>query len=223
MYLCYHELVIQLKYQIEHIVFIIKMITNNNLKFDTNGLIPAIVQDARTAKVLMMAYMNKESLEHTLQTGKVTFYSRSRKRLWTKGEESGNFLELKDIKADCDNDALLVKAVPTGPTCHTGADTCWGETNADNSFLFYLEEVLKGRKNASPDSSYTAKLYAKGTNKIAQKVGEEAVELIIEAMDNNNELFLNEAADLLYHYMVLLINRGYELSDIINVLKSRHK
>ena len=166
--------------------------------------------------------MNAESLEKTKETGKLTFYSRSRQRLWTKGEESGNFLELNDIKSDCDKDTLLIKATPAGPACHTGTDTCWGEENKPDNFLLYLEGVLKGRRNASPESSYTAKLFAKGINKIAQKVGEEAVELVIESMDNNDELFLNEAADLMYHYLVLLINRGYGLNDVIDILSKRH-
>ena len=199
------------------------MITIETLKFDEKGLIPAIIQDNVTDKVLMMAYMNKKSLAKTLETGKVTFYSRSRQRLWMKGEESGNVLELKSIKEDCDNDTLLIKVVPTGPVCHTGNDTCWGESNKSDNFLFYLENVLKERRNASPESSYTAYLFAKGTAKIAQKVGEEAVELVIESMKNNDELFLNEAADLMYHYIVLLLDRGYGLNDVIEILKERHK
>lgn len=194
-----------------------------NLKFDEKGLIPAIVQDAETRVVLMLGYMNRESLEKTLTSGLVCFYSRSRQKLWTKGEESGNFLNLKNIKADCDQDTLLIKASPAGPTCHTGTDTCWKEENQDNDFLFFLQRFLQKRKNDSPEESYTARLISRGINKVAQKVGEEAVELVIEAKDNNEELFLNEAADLMYHYIVLLIAKGYGLEDVCRVLKSRHK
>ena len=191
-----------------------------NLKFDEKGLIPAIVQDAETRVVLMLGYMNRESLEKTLTSGLVCFYSRSRQKLWTKGEESGNFLYLKEIKVDCDQDTLLIKVSPAGPTCHTGTDTCWKE---DNDFLFFLQRFLQKRKNDSPEESYTARLISRGINKVAQKVGEEAVELVIEAKDNNEELFLNEAADLMYHYIVLLIAKGYGLEDVCRVLKSRHK
>ncbi|MBD9178154.1 MAG: bifunctional phosphoribosyl-AMP cyclohydrolase/phosphoribosyl-ATP diphosphatase HisIE [Odoribacter splanchnicus] len=193
------------------------------LKFDEKGLIPAIVQDANTGVVLMQAYMNRESLEETLKSGKVCFFSRSRQKLWTKGEESGNFLSLKTILADCDNDSLLVKAVPAGPTCHTGTDTCWGEVNREADFLFFLQRYLQKRKDDSPEISYTARLIQKGINKVAQKVGEEAVELVIEAKDDNEDLFLNEAADLMYHYIVLLIAKGYGLEDVIKVLEGRHK
>lgn len=193
------------------------------LKFDEKGLIPAIVQDANTGVVLMQAYMNRESLEETLKSGKVCFFSRSRQKLWTKGEESGNFLYLKTILADCDNDSLLVKAVPAGPTCHTGTDTCWGEVNREADFLFFLQRYLQKRKDDSPEISYTARLIQKGINKVAQKVGEEAVELVIEAKDDNEDLFLNEAADLMYHYIVLLIAKGYGLEDVIKVLEERHK
>lgn len=194
-----------------------------NLKFDEKGLIPAIVQDAETRVVLMLGYMNRESLEKTLTSGLVCFYSRSRQKLWTKGEESGNFLYLKEIKVDCDQDTLLIKVAPAGPTCHTGTDTCWKEENQDNDFLFFLQRFLQKRKNDSPEESYTARLISRGINKVAQKVGEEAVELVIEAKDNNEELFLNEAADLMYHYIVLLIAKGYGLEDVCRVLKSRHK
>lgn len=194
-----------------------------NLKFDEKGLIPAIVQDAETRVVLMLGYMNRESLEKTLTSGLVCFYSRSRQKLWTKGEESGNFLYLKEIKVDCDQDTLLIKVSPAGPTCHTGTDTCWKEENQDNDFLFFLQRFLQKRKNDSPEESYTARLISRGINKVAQKVGEEAVELVIEAKDNNEELFLNEAADLMYHYIVLLIAKGYGLEDVCRVLKSRHK
>jgi phosphoribosyl-ATP pyrophosphohydrolase/phosphoribosyl-AMP cyclohydrolase len=197
--------------------------TINTLKFDEKGLIPAIVQDAATGAVLMQAYMNKESIEKTLSEGRVCFYSRSRQRLWTKGEESGNFLHLKAILSDCDNDSLLVKAEPAGPTCHTGDDTCWGETNRPAGFLFYLQDYLWERKNASPETSYTARLIAKGINKVAQKVGEEAVELVIEAKDDDDTLFLNEAADLLYHYLVLLMAKGFRLEDVLKILEERHK
>lgn len=193
------------------------------LKFDEKGLIPAIVQDANTRVVLMQAYMNRESLMETQKTGKVCFFSRSRQKLWTKGEESGHFLHVKEILADCDNDSLLVKAEPVGPTCHTGTDTCWGEVNKDGDFLFFLQHYLQQRKNDSPEQSYTARLISRGINKVAQKVGEEAVELVIEAKDNNEELFLNEAADLMYHYIVLLIAKGYGLEDVIKVLEGRHK
>lgn len=196
---------------------------SDNLKFDEKGLIPAIVQDADTGVVLMLGYMNRESLEVTQKSGRVCFFSRSRQKLWTKGEESGNFLFLKEIKADCDRDTLLVKAVPAGPVCHTGAETCWGESNQTTDFLFFLQRFLQKRKDDSPEESYTARLLSRGINKVAQKVGEEAVELVIEAKDNNDGLFLNEAADLMYHYIVLLIAKGYGLEDVCRVLKSRHK
>lgn len=199
------------------------MIDIEKLKFDEKGLIPAIVQDANTGVVLMQAYMNRESLDETLKSGKVCFFSRSRQKLWTKGEESGNFLHLKTILADCDNDSLLVKAVPAGPTCHTGTDTCWGEVNREADFLFFLQRYLQKRKEDSPEISYTARLIQRGINKVAQKVGEEAVELVIEAKDDNEDLFLNEAADLMYHYLVLLIAKGYGLEDVIKVLEGRHK
>ena len=194
-----------------------------NLKFDERGLIPAIIQDADTRVVLMIGYMNRESLDQTLKAGKVCFFSRSRQKLWTKGEESGHFLHLVDLKADCDRDTLLVKVRPVGPTCHTGADTCWNEENTDADFLFFLQRFLQKRKNDSPEESYTARLISRGINKVAQKVGEEAVELVIEAKDDEEELFLNEAADLMYHYIVLLIAKGYGLEDVIEVLKKRHK
>ena len=194
-----------------------------NLKFDERGLIPAIIQDADTRVVLMMGYMNRESLDQTLKAGKVCFFSRSRQKLWTKGEESGHFLHLVDLKADCDRDTLLVKVRPVGPTCHRGADTCWNEENTDADFLFFLQRFLQKRKNDSPEESYTARLISRGINKVAQKVGEEAVELVIEAKDDEEELFLNEAADLMYHYIVLLIAKGYGLEDVIEVLKKRHK
>lgn len=187
-----------------------------------DGLVPAIVQDNQTQKVLMLGFMNQEALNHTESTGKVTFYSRSKNRLWTKGEESGHFLELKSIAVDCDNDTLLVKAHPNGPTCHTGADTCWSERNHPENFLLYLEDIIDLRKQASPDESYVAKLFSKGINKVAQKVGEEAVEMVIEAKDNNDALFLNESADLLFHYLLLLNAKGFSLQDVIDILKDRH-
>jgi phosphoribosyl-ATP pyrophosphohydrolase/phosphoribosyl-AMP cyclohydrolase len=188
----------------------------------TDGLAPAIVQDFHTHKVLMLGFMNEEALHKTEQTGKVTFYSRSKKRLWTKGEESGHFLELKSMAADCDHDTLLIKAHPLGPVCHTGADTCWSENNQSDNFLLYLEEIIRLRKQASPEDSYVAKLFSKGINKMAQKVGEEAVELVIEAKDNNEELFLNEAADLLFHYLLLLNAKGHNLQSVMDILQKRH-
>jgi phosphoribosyl-ATP pyrophosphohydrolase/phosphoribosyl-AMP cyclohydrolase len=194
-----------------------------DFKKSPEGLVPAIIQDAATLRVLMLGYMNQEALDKTLQEKKVTFFSRSKQRLWTKGEESGNFLLLQDVKLDCDNDTLLIKANPVGPVCHTGADTCWNELNVSNDFLAKLESVITDRKNNPSEKSYTASLFAKGINKIAQKVGEEAVEVVIEAKDNNEELFLNEAADLLFHYLVLLNAKGYRLSNVLNVLKERHK
>ena len=200
------------------------MYNNKQINFDkcADGLVPAIVQDSATLKVLMLGYMNQEALDKTLQEGKVTFFSRSRRRLWTKGEESGNFLTLQEIRVDCDSDTLLIKAVPTGVVCHTGADTCWEEENVSNDFLSKLESIITDRKNNPSDNSYTSKLFAKGINKIAQKVGEEAVEVVIEAKDDNEELFLNESADLLFHYLVLLSAKGYQLSDVLSVLKKRH-
>ena len=193
------------------------------LSYDEKGLIPAIVQDADTRVVLMQAYMNAESLQKTFETGKACFFSRSRRRLWTKGEESGNFMTVREILADCDNDSLLVKVSPAGPACHTGADTCWEEKNTPADFLFYLQDFLRARKNDDPNESYTARLIARGINKVAQKVGEEAVEVVIEAKDDNEDLFLNECADLMYHYIVLLIAKGYRLQDVIGGLEQRHR
>jgi phosphoribosyl-ATP pyrophosphohydrolase/phosphoribosyl-AMP cyclohydrolase len=187
-----------------------------------DGLVPAIIQDFNTHVVLMLGFMNKEAFEKTEQTGKVTFYSRSKQRLWTKGEESGNFLELKSITSDCDHDTLLIKAHPVGPVCHTGADTCWSERNESDNFLLYLEDIIRLRKQASPEDSYVAKLFSKGINKIAQKVGEEAVELVIEAKDNDDNLFLNEAADLLFHYLLLLNAKGHNLQNVLDILQKRH-
>ncbi|WP_348824796.1 bifunctional phosphoribosyl-AMP cyclohydrolase/phosphoribosyl-ATP diphosphatase HisIE [Flavobacterium aestuarii] len=190
-----------------------------------HGLIPAIIQDSETKNVLMLGYMNEESLQKTIETQKVTFFSRSKQRLWTKGEESGNFLELVDIKNDCDGDTLLIQAKPVGPTCHTGADTCWQEPNKANyGFISALENTIKTRReNADSEKSYVASLFEKGINKIAQKVGEEAVEVVIEAKDNNDHLFLDESADLLFHYLILLQAKGYQLNDVVDVLKRRQK
>ncbi|MBP6588411.1 MAG: bifunctional phosphoribosyl-AMP cyclohydrolase/phosphoribosyl-ATP diphosphatase HisIE [Flavobacterium sp.] len=190
-----------------------------------HGLIPAIIQDSETKNVLMLGYMNEESLQKTIETGKVTFFSRSKQRLWTKGEESGNFLNLVSIKNDCDGDTLLIQAKPVGPTCHTGADTCWQEPNVQEfGFISSLEKTIKTRReNADSEKSYVASLFEKGINKIAQKVGEEAVEVVIEAKDNNDHLFLDESADLLFHYLILLQAKGFELNDVVNVLKARQK
>ena len=187
-----------------------------------DGLVPAIIQDADTGKVLMLGFMNEAALAKTEALQKVTFFSRSKNRLWTKGEESGNFLLLKEIKVDCDNDTLLIKVNPVGPVCHTGTDTCWGEKNGNENFLFQLEQIIADRKINPLDKSYTSSLFAKGINKIAQKVGEEAVELVIEAKDDNEELFKDEAADLLFHYLILLQAKGFGLNNIVEVLKSRH-
>ncbi|WP_421919669.1 bifunctional phosphoribosyl-AMP cyclohydrolase/phosphoribosyl-ATP diphosphatase HisIE [Marinifilum sp.] len=197
----------------------------NQINFNKgNGLIPAIIQDVKTQKVLMLGYMNKESYEKTIETGNVCFYSRSKQRLWTKGEESGNFLLLKDLSLDCDNDTLLIKVDPVGPVCHTGSDTCWDETNQESSidFLLQLQQVISERKKNQSEKSYTASLFQKGINKIAQKVGEEAVELVIEAKDDNQDLFIGEAADLMFHYLVLLSAKGYSLEQVVALLKSRH-
>lgn len=190
-----------------------------------NGLVPAIIQDSNTQKVLMMGYMNEEALQKTQESGKVTFYSRSKKRLWTKGETSGNYLVLKDIKVDCDNDTLLIQAEPIGPVCHTGSDTCWDETNKPTgaNFLPYLQSIIRKRKESGDEKSYTKSLFEKGINKIAQKVGEEAVEVVIEAKDNNDDLFKNEAADLLFHYLILLEAKGFSLEEVVKVLEDRHK
>jgi len=189
----------------------------------SDGLVPAIVQDAQTQKVLMLGYMNRDSFELTNETGKITFFSRSRQKLWTKGETSGNFLEVKEILTDCDADTILIKANPTGAVCHTGADTCFNEKNTSENFLFELEKVIQSRKANPNENSYTSKLFQSGLNKITQKVGEEAVELIIEAKDENSELFKAEAADLLYHLLILLSAKNLELSDIIDTLKQRRR
>ena len=200
----------------------------NIMKIDfskDNGLVPAIIQDATTKNVLMLGYMNQEAYDKTVETKKVTFFSRSKNRLWTKGEESGNFLELVSISNDCDDDSLLIKVNPVGPTCHTGTDTCWKEDNASSyGFFSTLEDVITERvANKDTQKSYVASLFSKGINKVAQKVGEEAVETVIEAMDNNDELFLYESADLLFHYLMLLQAKGFKLKDIEAELKGRHK
>jgi phosphoribosyl-ATP pyrophosphohydrolase/phosphoribosyl-AMP cyclohydrolase len=189
-----------------------------------NGLIPAIIQDAQTSKVLMLGFMNEEALELTRTKGRVTFYSRTKNRLWTKGEESGNFLHVVSIAEDCDKDTLLIKARPEGPVCHTGSDTCFEEENkAGMEFLAKLQELIDQRKQEMPEGSYTTSLFKKGMNKIAQKVGEEAVELVIESMDSKDDLLLNEAADLMYHLLVLLTAKGYGIQDVISILEQRHK
>jgi phosphoribosyl-ATP pyrophosphohydrolase/phosphoribosyl-AMP cyclohydrolase len=188
----------------------------------TDQLVPAIIQDNQTGRVLMLGFMNQEALDRTMETGKVTFFSRSKNRLWTKGEESGNFLALKSVAIDCDADTLLIKAHPTGPVCHTGADTCWNEKNHPEDFLQYLEDIIRLRKEGSDEKSYVRSLFQKGINKIAQKVGEEAVELVIEAKDNDDEKFLNEAADLLFHYLILLNSKGFNLQSVKDILQQRH-
>ncbi len=197
------------------------------MKVDFNkfkdGLAPVIVQDHQTLKVLMLGFMNQEALDMTMQQGLVTFFSRSKNRLWTKGEESGNHLHVKEVMVDCDQDTLLIKAAPAGPVCHTGADTCWNERNHFSDFLHYLEDIIALRRSATDEKSYVHQLFGKGINKIAQKVGEEAVELVIEAKDGRDDLFLNEAADLLFHYLILLQAKGKKLDDVIEVPKSRHK
>jgi phosphoribosyl-ATP pyrophosphohydrolase/phosphoribosyl-AMP cyclohydrolase len=198
----------------------------------SGGLIPAIIQDNTTGRVLMLGYMNSESLQKTKETRLVTFYSRSKERLWTKGEESGNFLNLVSVEEDCDSDTLLIKVNPSGPVCHTGSDTCWGEENipygeaaGTGSFRFLsdLESVIASRRGAPPESSYTSRLFNEGVKKIAQKVGEEAVELVLEAMDDRDDLFLEESADLVYHLLVLLNAKGFKLSDVVDLLESRSR
>ena len=188
-----------------------------------DGLVPAIIQDAKTKMVLMLGYMNQEALTKTMETKKVTFFSRTKERLWTKGEESGNFLNLVDIKNDCDEDTLLITVNPDGPTCHKGTDTCWEEKNEMHfGFLSKLEAIITDRKeNTNNEKSYVSSLFKSGINKMAQKVGEEAVEVVIEAKDNNDKLFLNESADLLFHYLILLQAKGFTLKDIVKVLESR--
>ena len=197
--------------------------TDNTINFSkSDGLVPCIVQDVKTKQVLMLGFMNEEAYQKTLREKKVTFFSRTKQRLWTKGETSGNFLEVKEILLDCDQDTLLIKANPTGPVCHTGADTCFFEKN-DGWNLNSLEAIIKDRKANPVKGSYTTSLFDSGLNKVAQKVGEEAVELVIEAKDNNDDLFLNEAADLMYHYLVLLTEKGFGLEDVLKILRKRHK
>lgn len=196
-----------------------------NIDFDkSGGLVPAVIQDNETLKVLMLGYMNQEALKVTEESGKVTFFSRSKNRLWTKGEESGNFLNLVSISSDCDNDTLLIKVKPVGPVCHTGTDTCWGETNeGDFEFLNFLQKFIQVRFKDMPEGSYTTSLFKSGINRMAQKVGEEAVETVIEATNGTEEGFLYEASDLVYHLIVLLTSKGYSLEDIGRELKKRHK
>jgi phosphoribosyl-AMP cyclohydrolase / phosphoribosyl-ATP pyrophosphohydrolase len=186
-----------------------------------NGLVPCIVQDVNTSVVLMLGFMNEEALQKTIKEKRVTFFSRSKQRLWTKGETSGNYLSVIEIAQDCDNDTLLIKAKPSGPVCHTGTDTCFAEKNIATGINF-LEKIIQDRKQNPKPGSYTTKLFESGINKVAQKVGEEAVELVIEAKDNNKELFLNEAADLMYHYLVLLTAKGFQFEDVLKILRQRH-
>ena len=193
------------------------------IKFDKNtGLVPVVIQEYLNLKVLMLGYMNQEAFDKTLQEKRVTFFSRSKNRLWTKGESSGNFLELMDWKLDCDNDTILIKAKPLGPTCHKGTTTCFAE-ETDKGFLYELQQTISDKIDNNDENSYTNELYKRGINKVAQKVGEEAVELVIEAKDDNDELFLNEAADLLYHYLILLKAKGFTIEDVEKILKSRSK
>ncbi len=196
-----------------------------NLDFSKNkdGLVPAIIQDNTTYKVLMLGYLNKESLSLTLSTDVVHFYSRTKQRIWKKGEESGNELKVVSLKEDCDKDTVLIKVNPVGPVCHKGDDTCFEDSNDSDDFISTLENIIQERKINPSDSSYVSSLFKKGTNKIAQKVGEEAVELVIEAKDDNDDLFLNESADLLFHYLILLQDKGYKMKDVVDILKSRIK
>ena len=197
------------------------------MKLDYNknkdGLLPAIIQDNKTLKVLMLGYLNKESLSLTLSTNLVHFYSRTKQRIWKKGEESGNELHVVSLKEDCDVDTLLIKVNPVGPVCHKGDDTCFEEINEPENFINKIENIIENRKKRPKDSSYVSKLFSEGTNKIAQKLGEEAVELVIEAKDDNDDMFLNESADLLFHYLILLQQKGHKFNDVVNVLKSREK
>ena len=190
----------------------------------SGGLVPAIIQDAHTKNVLMLGFMNKEAYDKTMETGKVTFWSRSRNCLWTKGETSGHFLHLVDIKNDCDNDTLLVKAIPDGPTCHTGTDTCWGEENTTSplSFLSELQDFIEKRHQELPEGSYTTSLFRKGVNRIAQKVGEEALETVIEATNGTNDKMVYEASDMIYHLIVLLAEKGLRIEDVVSELQKRH-
>ena len=195
-----------------------------NLDFSKNkdGLVPAIIQDNTTRKVLMLGYLNQESLSLTLSTNVVHFYSRTKQRIWKKGEESGNELKVVSLKEDCDKDTVLIKVNPIGPVCHKGDDTCFEDTNVSDDFISTLEDIIQDRKNNLSDSSYISTLFMKGTNKIAQKVGEEAIEVVIEAKDDNDDLFLNESADLLFHYLILLQEKGYKINDVVNVLNKRN-
>ena len=194
-----------------------------NFDKNENGLIPAIIQDAETKNVLMLGYMNREAYEKTVKTNLVTFFSRSKNRLWIKGEASGNFLNVISIKNDCDHDTLLIKVDPVGPTCHTGSATCWNEENQSSfGFLTTLENTIQQRKEQHSDDSYIASLFKSSINKIAQKVGEEAIEVVIEAKDSNDELFLNESADLLFHYLILLQAKGFTLENVVDILKQRN-
>jgi len=194
-----------------------------NLDFNKNkdGLVPAIVQDNNTHKVLMLGYLSKESLSLTLSTDVVHFYSRTKQKIWKKGEESGNELKVVSLKEDCDNDTLLIKVNPVGPVCHKGDDTCFEDSNMSDDFIITLENIIQDRKNNPSDSSYVSSLFKKGTNKIAQKVGEEAVELVIEAKDDNDDLFLNESADLMFHYLILLQEKGFKMKDVVKILRER--
>jgi len=198
---------------------------NINFTKYADGLVPAIVQDEQTKTVLMLGFMNQAAVDVTIKKGKVTFFSRTKNRLWTKGEESGNFLAYIKMDVDCDNDTLLIQANPMGPVCHSGSDTCWGEDNTQShtSFLYQLEQIIAQRKTAAPGSSYVASLFEKGINKIAQKLGEEAVEMVIESKDQNNKLFLEESADLMFHYLILLQAKSFRLEDVVKVLELRHK
>ena len=189
-----------------------------------DGLLPAIIQDDQTGKILMQGYMNKESFQKTLDEKVVWFYSRSKQRLWKKGETSGNELQVSSVRLDCDLDSILIKVIPLGPVCHTGADTCFNEINTVSyDWIKHLEAIIEQRQKSGDSKSYVASLFEKGINKIAQKVGEEAVEVVIEAKDDNEELFLNESADLLFHYLILLKAKGYGLNDVLEILKSREK
>jgi phosphoribosyl-AMP cyclohydrolase / phosphoribosyl-ATP pyrophosphohydrolase len=198
------------------------MINISSIKFSPDGLVPCIIQDSETKAVLMLGYMNQEAITKTIAEGKVTFFSRSKQRLWSKGETSGNFLSVKNILLDCDLDTILIEANPAGPVCHTGSDTCFNQPNT-GSFVYALEKIIQDRKTNPQEGSYTNKILDQGINKVAQKVGEEAVELVIEAKDDNKELFLNEAADLMYHYLLLLTAKGFSIADVEQVLQSRHK
>ena len=194
-----------------------------NLDFNKNkdGLVPAIIQDNNSHKVLMLGYLNKESLSLTLSTDVVHFYSRTKQRIWKKGEESGNELKVVSLKEDCDNDTLLIRVNPVGPVCHKGDDTCFEDSNMSDDFINTLENIIQERKINPSDSSYVSSLFKKGTNKIAQKVGEEAVELVIEAKDDNDDLFLNESADLMFHYLILLQEKGFKMKDVVKILRER--